>query len=248
MDRSEISHLAHAEHPVAAPVSDHRVRQLVARLAPPPGGRAVDLGCGQGAWLTTVAAAHPGARCTGLDTSAPALAAARASAARSGVQAEWVHGDAATWDGGPYDAVLCVGVSHVFGGLDGTLAAARRLLTPGGQVLLGDSIWERPPSEAAQQALDAGPDDYPSLAGLVERVQASGFEVLDGHVSSLQEWDDYEWAWTGALVRWATSQAGTAADRAAVLEVARSHRSGWLSGYRRELGFACLVLQDLGSR
>jgi SAM-dependent methyltransferase len=161
------------------------------------------------------------------------------------VAARWVQDDAAEWNEGPHDAVLCVGVSHLFGGLEGTLDAVRRLLRPGGRVLLGDTIWERPPSEAAQQALAAGPDDFPDLAGLVDRALAEDFEVLDGHVSTPEEWDDYEWAWTGALTRWATSGMGTAADRAEVLEAARRHRRAWLAGYREELGFACLVLQDL---
>lgn len=106
-------------------------------------------------------------------------------------------------------------------------------------------MWEQPPSHAAHEAIDAGRDDFPDLAGLVGRVQDDDFEVIDGHVSTLEEWDDYEWAWTGALTRWAASGLAAAADRAAVLDVARAHRSAWLNGYRRELGFACLVLQDM---
>lgn len=202
MDGFEISSLAHEEHPVAAPVSEGKVAQLVERLAPPPGGSVLDLGCGQGAWLLTSAAAYPAARHVGVDTSALALATARARAERAGIDVRWVQGDAAEWNEGPYDAVLCVGASHVFGGLEGTIAAVRRWLSPVGRVLLGETIWEQPPSESAQRALDAGPEDFPDLAGLVDRVHAHEFEVLDGHVSTLEEWDDYEWAWTGALTQW----------------------------------------------
>jgi len=244
MDRSEISSLAHQEHAVAAPVSQRRVVQLTRRLAPSAGGTVLDLGCGEGAWLLASAAAHPGARHVGVDTSGPALATARGRSAAQDADVRWVQGDAAAWDEGPHDAVICVGASHVFGGLDGTLAAVRRLLRPGGRVLLGDTVWEREPPAPAQQALDAGPEDFPDLEGLVDRALNAGFEVLDGHVSTLEEWDDYEWAWTGALTRWALSGEGTAKDRAVVREAARGHRSAWLGGYRRHLGFACLVLQD----
>ena len=38
-------------------------------------------------------------------------------------QVTWANADAATWSGCGYDAVLCIGASHVFGGLSGTLAA-----------------------------------------------------------------------------------------------------------------------------
>ncbi len=247
MDRSEISLLAHADHPVAAPVSERRVSQLVERLWPPAGSSVVDLGCGEGLWLLATAATHPGVTCTGVDLSASALDRARRHADAQGIDARWVPGDAAMWTEGPYEAVICVGASHAFGGLDGTLAAVRRLVRPGGRVLIGDTIWERPPSDAAQQALDAGPNDFPDLAGIVERVLQHEFEVLDGHVSTLEEWDDYEWAWTGALTRWATSTAGTEADRADALHAAQRHRAAWVSGYRKELGFACLVLQDIRS-
>jgi len=212
VDRSQISLLAHADHPVAAPVSERRVSQLVGRLRPPAGSSVLDLGCGEGLWLLATAASNPGVTCTGVDLSVSALGQARRHADAQGIDVRWVPGDAATWTEGRYEAVICVGASHALGGLDGTLAAVRRLLCPGGRVLIGDTIWERSPSDAAQQALGAGPNDFPDLAGLVERVLQDEFEVLDGHVSTLEEWDDYEWAWTGAVTRWATSTAGTAAD------------------------------------
>jgi hypothetical protein len=34
MDRTEISHIAHAEHPIAAPVSEPRLERIVTFLAP----------------------------------------------------------------------------------------------------------------------------------------------------------------------------------------------------------------------
>lgn len=157
----------------------------------------------------------------------------------------WAQADAAKWNDGLHDAVLCVGSSHVFGGLDDTLLALRDRLKPGGRVILGDTIWEQAPSDAAQEAVEATPDDFPDLAGLVDRVREHGFEVIDGHVSTLEEWDDYEWAWTGALVRWAAQEATAAEDRSLALQAARKHREAWLHGYRRYLGFATLVLVDL---
>ena len=247
MDRQQISRLAHVEHPVAAPVSEARVGQLLSRLALAPGASVVDLGCGAGAWLIHLARTAPGVRLVGVDTSAPALAEARRAADRSRCadRIEWVEGDAADVDVGVHAAVLCVGSSHAFGGLDGTLRSVRGRLQQGGMVVLGDTIWQQDPSPAAQDAVGAGPDEQPDLAGLVDRVQQHGFEVVDGHVSTLEEWDDYEWAWTGALVRWALEQPAGSADRAAALHAAREHRSAWLHGYRNSLGFATLVLADL---
>ena len=92
----------------------------------------------------------------------------------------WVEADAATWapaDGAPQDAVLCIGASHAFGGLDGTLDALRRHLRPGGRALLGETIWEQQPSAAAQEALEARPRGLPDPAQLVPAFEQHGFEV-----------------------------------------------------------------------
>ena len=247
MDRGRISRLAHAAHPIAAPVSLENLRALVGRLRVPEGGAVLDLGCGRGWWLRELLAAHPSATGVGVDVELPAEARADAAAAGLGERVQWQQADAASWAGGSFDVVLCVGASHAFGGLDGTLAAVRRHLRPGGQVLIGDGIWEGPPTPEAQRALEAGPDDLPDLAGLLDRFGQHGFEPGYGHVSTLGEWDEYEFSWTGSLVAWALSAAGSADEREAALAAAREHREAWARGWRRQLGFATVLLHDLAS-
>jgi SAM-dependent methyltransferase len=246
MDRDEISRIAHAQHPIAAPVASGAVDALLASLAPAPTGRVLDLGCGGGAWLVRLLGGRPDVQGVGVDLSARAIAEARHRSAEEQVsdRARWVEADASTWADGPFDAVICVGASHVFGGLAATLAAVRGHLDPGGGVLLGDAFWEAPPSQAAQDALEAGPDDFPDLEGLVATTRQHDFEVGYGHVSTLEEWDDYEWSWTGSLVGWALHDAPTPGEREAALGAATAHRDAWLGGYRRELGFVTLVLHD----
>jgi len=248
MDRAEISRIAHRDHPIAAPLTAERVREVVALLSTPTGGAVLDIGCGQGEWLLELLAARTDLTGVGVDIATGALAEAERHASSRGVshRVRWVEADGSTWSGGLFDAVVCVGVSHVFGGLDGTLRALRSHLLPGGQVLLGDGIWEvSPPTEAAQDALDAAPEEFPDIAGLVDRVREQGFEVGPGHVSTVEEWDDYEWSWTGSLVRWALQEATNDEDRQQALTEARAHRKAWLAGYRRQLGFATLLLYDV---
>jgi len=244
VQRHEISHLAHAHHPVAAPVSDASVARLLDRLDPRPGGRVLDLGCGHGAWTRALLGFRPDLTGVGVDLHLGADPDELASAL--GGRAVLEQGDATTWRGGAFDAVLVVGVSHVFGGPGGTLDAVRRHLAPGGRVLFGDAVWDTPPTDAALSALEATPDEFPDLAGLVALVGTHGFEVAHGHVSSLEEWDEYEWSWTGSLADWALAQERDPGDRAEALEAARAHRDAWLGGYRGVLGFVTLVLVDAG--
>jgi SAM-dependent methyltransferase len=247
MDRARLSAIAHRWHPVAAPVSDETLDRLLDRLVPPGrgAGTALDLGCGPGSWLLTLLAAHPALDGVGVDTSGPALDTARDRAAMAGLvgRAVFVQADAATWTGAPADVVLCVGAVHAFGGTAGALAAVRRHLRPGGRVLFGDGFWESGPSERALAGLGAEPGELPDLPGLLAEVHRAGFEPGYGHVSTLAEWDEYEWCWTGAVTEWALTEA-TGAEREEALEAARAHRRQWLEGYRGELGFLTAVLHD----
>jgi SAM-dependent methyltransferase len=247
VDRALASAIAHRWHPVAAPVADDELRRLVRRLDLPDAGRVLDLGCGFGEWLLAALEAVPGSEGVGVDTSAPALEQARERASARGLagRVHFVQADAAGWAGEGFDAVLCIGASHAFGGPAPTLRAVRRHLRPGGRVLLGEGFWEAVPSERALTALGAEPGELPDIQGLVDHARQAGYEPGYGHLSTAAEWDDYEWSWTGALTGWALTEAGVT-DREAALDLAREHQRQYLEGYRGELGFATLVLHDTG--
>jgi cyclopropane fatty-acyl-phospholipid synthase-like methyltransferase len=249
MDRAEVSALAHRWHPIAAPISEENARLLIRWLEVPAHGRVLDLGCGFGEWLLAAVGPVPTAHGVGIDISDAALAEARARAARRALTSRvtFAQADAATWTGGTFDTVICVGASHVFGGLGSTLTAVRRHLRPGGRLLLGDGFWETEPTDAALAALGAAPGELPTVGELVAQTVRQGFEPGHGHISTVAEWDDYEWAWTGALATWALTEAADD-DRAEALQIARNHRREWLEGYRGQLGFVTVVLHDLGQR
>ena len=245
MDRNALSDIAHRRHPVAAPVDPGRVRELLTWLAPPTGGRVVDLGSGHGAWLFELLAAREDLTGVGVDLSLPQGLTQSAQERGVSDRVTWQQADAVQWSGGAFDVVKCVGASHAFGGLRGTLAAVRNHLRPGGQVLLGDTFWQSAPTPQALSALEAAVEDFPDLAGVMDGVREASFEPSFGHVSTLAEWDDYEWSWTGSLVDWAVHEAPTDAEREEALAAARQHRQQWLGGYRQVLGFVTVVLHDV---
>jgi SAM-dependent methyltransferase len=247
VDRAQIFDIAHRRHPIAAPVGPEQLRALVGWLSPDPGGRAVDLGCGEGEWLQELLLGHRGLTGVGVDHMLPGSAAGRSAQRGLGERVRWLEADAATWSEGLFDVVLCVGASHAFGRLEDMLAAVRTHLRPGGQALIGDTIWEGTPSAAALSVLEAAPDEFPDLAGLGRACREHLFEPSYGHVSTLAEWDEYEFSWTGSLVDWALREATTAADRDQALAAAREHRDAWLGGWRQQLGFATRVLHDVAT-
>lgn len=242
MNRDQISRLAHACHPLASPLGDDSVRRLLNLAAPPGRGRALDLGCGGGEWLLRALRERPGLRGEGVDVSEGALSDARTASERLGVQDRLVlhHQDAARFTSAyRFDLVLSVGSTHAFGGLLPTLTAARGHLSSGGRVLIGDGFWPQAPSPEAVEMLG----DAADLAGTLDLVTADGWTPVGGHVSTRQELDDYEWAWTGSLAGWALDHPDDP-DRAQALEVAGTHRDEWLRDYRDSWGFVCLVLRS----
>ena len=249
MDRQQISAIAHAEHPIAAPLGDESVRRLLDRALPRGDERILDLGCGAGAWLSCALTGRPAARAEGVDIDADTIAAARTTLAGAGLGDRIVlHAQDATDFTAPhlFDLVLSVGATHAFGGLLPALRAARGHLAPGGSVLVGDGFWEHEPNQATVD-LGFAADDFDNLAGTVERVVADGWTPVFAHVSTTHEWDDYEWSWTGTLARWALDHPGHPGSGVA-LKAADEHRTGWLRGYRGALGFVTLLLRQTGQQ
>ncbi|MGK9166782.1 methyltransferase domain-containing protein [Inquilinus limosus] len=95
-------------------------------LAPKPGERILDLGCGDGALTAKLAAA--GAEVVGADSSAELVAAARAL----GLDARIADGQALPF-AAEFDAVFSNAALHWMRDADAVIAGVRRALKPGGR-------------------------------------------------------------------------------------------------------------------
>jgi SAM-dependent methyltransferase len=245
VDRQRLSSIAHSHHPIAAPVYGVNVNRLLRRADRRAAARILDLGCGEAAWAMQALAHYPDGHADGVDISTYALERAAEVAADRGLADRLTlhERDARTYVAdGDYDLVLCVGSTDVFDGFDGTLRVAGRHVNPDGILLVGEGFWQVPPTPAALAALDATPDDFTDLAGLVEVAERAGWTPVYAHVSDAAEWDNYEWSWIGSLTEWALDNPGHP-DAAPAHALAREHREGWLRGYRNVLGFVTMVLR-----
>lgn len=246
MDRQKLTALAHANHPISAPVSDSRVEDLLGRTIRRPDAHVLDLGCGEGAWLLRALQRYPGITAVGVDISAERFEQARESAARLGAadRLELIQQDVKEHrPSRKADVVLSIGAAYAFGELLPTLRAAREHLADGGMFLLGDCFWEQEPSPALRAEMEgAGPQKFTDLPTLVDNVVADGWTPVFGYVSTQTDWDDYEWSWTGTLAEWALDHPDHP-DREQVLRVSAEHRHGWLHGHRGVLGFVFLLLR-----
>lgn len=245
MGRNELSAIAHTDHPIFAPLSDSTVAHLLDRAIREQDDHLLDLGCGKGTWLLRALQAHDGATAVGVDISGEGFDHVLSEAARLGLadRLELRRQDVTEYQSTrKADLVLSVGAAYAFGGLLPTLNAAREHLAEDGMLLLGDCFWEREPDAAVRAELEDGPQKYADLPTTVDQVIADGWAPVYGHISTLAEWDEYEWCWTGTLAKWALDNPEHP-DRDLALQMSAAHRTRWLSGYRGVLGFVVLLLR-----
>jgi SAM-dependent methyltransferase len=117
------------------------IAEVVATLALSPGDTLLDLACGRGGYGLEIAR-RTGARLVGVDFSAEALRQAREQARRLGVPADFRLGDLAATglDAGSVDAAVCVDAVQFAEPPAGAYRELRRVLGPGGRVVL--TCWE----------------------------------------------------------------------------------------------------------
>ena len=107
--------------------------ELASRIPLEQAVEIADLGCGPGNSTAVLRERYPGARLTGIDTAPDMLSKARAS----GLDAEWVEADAATWT--PERPLDILFSNALFQWIDGHAALFPRLMglvKPGGVVAI----------------------------------------------------------------------------------------------------------------
>jgi ubiquinone/menaquinone biosynthesis C-methylase UbiE len=237
------------------PLSEARAGRIVARLTANHPRTVLDIGCGWGELMLRILAAAPEATGLGVDTNEADLARGRDSARARGLgdRVTFVRESGAGTSRGPADLVLCVGASHALteveppGHTAPALAELRRLVSPGGRVLLGEGFWHRTPTEAELAGMWPGTSagEFGDLPGLVDLAVAAGFRPAWIETATLEEWEDFESGYQCDEEEWLAAH-GDHPKAAEIRAEVEQHRSYWLRGYYDLLGQAYLTLVPVG--
>jgi SAM-dependent methyltransferase len=240
MDTVRFSTLAHASHDFCNPLSPETIERFIGHLELRPGARVLDAGCGKAELLIRVLA-HWKAYGTGVDLNPTFLAEARQRAAGRVPPGslELIEGKMAEATFGPesFDLTICVGSAHAFGSLSTALGALRNLTRPGGQLLIGHGYWQREPDAEYLAAFGGTAEEMMTHEGNLEAGREAGLEPLEAAVSTPQDWDAYETAYSKNIESWFATHRRDP-ERAAMLERSRN----WFTAYQRwgrdTMGFA----------
>ncbi|MBI5971155.1 MAG: class I SAM-dependent methyltransferase [Deltaproteobacteria bacterium] len=102
-----------------------------------PGEKAFDAGCGTG--IYTIELAKRGAYTAGFDNSLDMLLSAKAKAEKEGLTINFLAADATglPFKDGSFDIALSVGMLCFIADMDGALLEMKRVLRPGGRIVIG---------------------------------------------------------------------------------------------------------------
>ncbi|MGW1400744.1 SAM-dependent methyltransferase [Streptomyces sp. NPDC002405] len=237
------------------PLSEDRAARMIRRLTSPAGPTApatvLDIGCGWGELMLRLLEAMPAATGVGVDLNEVDLARGRANAESRGLaeRARFVEESAVDTSRGPADLVLCLSASHALSEArppehtTAALHALRRLVTPGGRVLLGEGFWQRPPAPGELAAMwpDASASEFHHVADLADLAVAAGFRPAWIETANDDEWEEFESAYQSDVEEWLAAHPGHPLAKETRDRVDR-HRGMWLRGYRGVLGMAYLTL------
>jgi SAM-dependent methyltransferase len=183
MNIDEIFWVVHDGLPREAPGSPATTRLLLQLAGPLPAcPRVVDIGCGTGP-ASLLLAREADAEVVAVDAHEPFLARLRTDAAAAGLDGR-IRTLAAPMEDLPLpdasaDLVWAEGSAYVMG-FDAALQAWRRLLAPGGVLVLTEAEWTTPsPAPVVREFWDAG---YP------------GMRTTDGNVRAVYLLPESDWA------------------------------------------------------
>ncbi|MFJ7494251.1 bifunctional class I SAM-dependent methyltransferase/N-acetyltransferase [Streptomyces sp. NPDC097727] len=247
--RSEAFFSLHHNLPRQSPGSDATTRRMLGLTGPlPRRPRVLDLGCGPGR-AALLLAAEAGAEVTAVDLHEPFLDELREAAEARGLgdRINTVRADMAELSGpdfpdGSFDLVWAEGSAYIIG-FDTALRDWKRLLAPGGSLVVSECVWTTDaPTDEARVFWEQEASLRPVSANTAAAV-AAGYHVLGVWVQPDSDWDEYYVPLAGHVEAADASAPGMGWALAASREELAMRRD-----HGTEYGYACYVLRPADPR
>ena len=220
--------------------ADERTRpagELVGRIRHDNPARVIDLGCGPGNSTAVLAARWPAARLEGLDSSAEMLKQAE----ESGVRADWLRADVATWSpAAKYDVIFSNATLQWLADHRTLIPRLMTFLAPGGTFAFQVPRNMDAPSHVLMRevaAAGAWADKLTNVREVAVLTQVEYFDVLRACGAEVDIWEtEYLHTLEGedAVYKW-VSATGL---RPFVQALDGAEREGFIASYKKKLSSA----------
>lgn len=244
-DMVRFSTIAHRDLAICNPITSQKLDGVLAVMDLPPRARVLDVGCGKAEMLMRLIERFQCAS-VGVDTNGEFLAEARARAFDRGVSGDLELVETRFQDyeapGESFDAALCVGATHAVSDLAKTFTALKKLVKPGGRILVGEGYWRKKPDKGYLKLLGAGADDMSDHAGNVAAGIKAGLTYLFSTAANEDDFDSYEGMYNRAMESWCAENPDDP-DMEAMRNRIRSWREGYHHWGRETLGFGMYLFR-----
>ncbi|MEV6952603.1 bifunctional class I SAM-dependent methyltransferase/N-acetyltransferase [Streptomyces sp. NPDC051183] len=241
----------HRGLPRQAPGSDASTRRLLSLCGPlPERPRVLDLGCGPGrSALLLAAEAGGGAHVTAVDVYDGFLEELREAAGARGLgdRVRTVKADmgALPYEDGSFDLIWAEGSAYILG-FGAALARWKRLLAPGGTLVLTECEWTVEEPSAGVRAFWDPQCPLRSTARNLAAAQAAGYRVLGVHHLPDSDWGEYYGPLAERVA--ANAEPGPGADPAAAAALASVREElDVRERYGHEYGYTGFVLRPVSA-
>lgn len=159
------------------------IKHTLARLAVKDHMSVLDVGCGTGNMLATLAHEHPTLKLSGVEPTGPMLDLAREKFDADKVTLKRGYADRLPFDDSGFDAVICNSMFHYIPEPELFLQEALRVLKPGGQIIITDWCLDFLTSKINNIMLRLNKDSYTKIYKVRELTQLlmeNGFSEVKG--------------------------------------------------------------------
>jgi ubiquinone/menaquinone biosynthesis C-methylase UbiE len=241
MDKAKYEAIAHQHLKYCSPTNDEMIDEIADLMRLSPAMTIVDIGCAKAEILIRIANRCQ-VKAIGIDTSEQFLAEAQAAIAvdAPGADITLEKTPAINYHHAfsPYDAVMCVNSSELFGSYDKALAEAIRLTKSGGMVLMGDYYWRKEPQAKLTDAFEVSKNYRSAL----ESGAKEGLTPLFASVCTQVDIDRYIWMRANSIENYVLDNPDDA-DNADMLQRARQMRNLYIEYGHETLGFGLFMFR-----
>ncbi len=246
--------VTHQLHTYCNPIAAQKVDELIRILDLQPNDRILDIACGFGQLLITLASKHE-IQGIGVDASPYAIKAAhhRKQAHVPHADITFIHergenyhlpsaNDTDQNTDPRFDVVMCIGASWIWHGYEGTINALKNFCKPDGLIVIGQPHWITEPSTAYLESQDFTRDEFHTLHENTTIAKANGLDLIYLTVSTQQDWDQYESLQVAALDRFARAEPNHP-DLNEISQKVKQGYEDYLHWGRNTFGFATYILR-----